>query len=932
MKRRMHKYFILSLAFLPLLAQEAGPQETSSGAELGITQLMPSHDFLYRSGRSYDNRAFEDWLYPDILTRGPYQNYYGPLGDYVFRGFDVFSWHETRTTENRGNVEGSQLIKTGNYRSVFDANLVASETHLNWAARLLMANEIPTGLTPLTMSLAGFNGMRLDIQTRRLNLSFLGSRPTDPVTRELQQGAYDSQWRKRNSDLLFGGHGEVQIGALTLGATGINYHLFDSRQPLFELKGQVQATQPLPKWVVARFADDSPEDQRGGAVVSEVRLRVNGEPRPDLQPFFVRINIRNPTAVGRTSRITGVFTPTRYPDQDTRFADVFYLMDHLRGEDVGRSVNVELLERFTEVLPAAAAKRADGEHMVLAYFDLSEEAYVQSVQVEALVGNDYKMDVKGIYQSKTRGNYEDFFAVETLSGVRRSKGNVQDQANLDWVRLDSGVFTGRTTLGLNGKWEVPGARVQWEYARGVAFRQYPDGQPEFRSVGETDGIRTWKGLRSDRSDEAYYLTAQWRRGWLEAGGEVFSIGPDYEDPILMEDNDDHDRWPDGLARATDVGTMLGDPGADPDGIFPGKDQDNDGVPDTNRNGNDIPDYDEAFLLFEVEPDEYVYGRDWNHNGVVDHRENDFRLDYPYTPDQRGYHLFGRWHLPGGLALGLGQQRARGIAFGGHNHSTYTYLTFEAERSYWGRVFAETLIQRVEDDIEDTYQTYEEVLRSAEAANRGFAPRGGVYYISRAVKDPLDYRDSMDWQYYVEGEWTPILGVRLAGNARYELNRQREVIFADGTGQGADRLKLTTSVLKAEYVWTPATRWQITGQWKGLWLRRIRESASVPLVDLWTSIPFFKVRYDITARTSFQLGFQGLPGLPLKERDLADRRNDMEEEVRVIQLSNHSPYFGYQISMNLGMRVFRRRFDDPDRSADEEDVTSAFMRVFLGWDE
>ncbi len=925
----LEKYFILGLFFL--VAVRSGTR-AQSAPKIEVPYTTPGQNFVYRSGRSYDNRAFEDWLYPDILARGPYRNYYGPMGDHIFRGFDVFSWRETRTTEHPGDVDGSELSKFRDRFRIFDQTVVVSETHLDWAARLFISEEFPNSFTPLTLKISDFNGARMDVQTRRAKFSLMGARFSEPVwSASLERFTVEEQAGWRNTDLLFGGHGEVQIGTLTLGATGINYHLFDSRQPLFELKGQVQSTQPLPKWVVARFADDSPEDQRGGAVVSEVRLWVNGEPRPDLQPFFVRINTRNPTAVGRTSRITGVFTPTRYPDQDTRFADVFYLIDHLQGEDVGRSVNVELLERFTEVLPAAAAKRADGEHMVLAYFDLSEEAYVQSVQVEALVGNDYKMDVKGIYQSKTRGNYEDFFAVETLSGVRRSKGNVQDQANLDWVRLDSGVFTGRTTLGLNGKWEVPGARVQWEYARGVAFRQYPDGQPEFRSTRDREGLRLWKGLRSDRSDEAYYLTAQWRRGWLEAGGEVFSIGPHF-DHGFVEDNDDHDRWPDNADVSDRGGIHLGDPGGDPDGVFPGKDQDNDGVPDTNRNGNDIPDYDEAFLLFEVEPDEYVYGRDWNHNGVVDHRENDFRPDYPYTPDQRGYHLFGRWHLPGGLALGLGQQRARGIAFGGRNHSAYTYLTFEAERSYWGRVFAETLIQRVEDDIEDTYQTYEEVLRSAEAAGRGFSPMGGLYYRSVAVRDPLDYRDSMDWQYYVEGEWTPILGVRLAGNARYELNRQREVIFADGTGQGADRLKLTTSVLKAEYVWTPATRWQITGQWKGLWLRRTRESASVPLVDLWTSIPFFKVRYDITARTSFQLGFQGLPGLPLKERDLADRRNDMEEEVRAVQLSNRSPYFGYQISMNLGMRVFRRRFDDPDRSADEEDVTSAFMRVFLGWDE
>ena len=81
-----------------------------------------------------------------------------------------------------------------------------------------------------------------------------------------------------------------------------------------------------------------------------------------------------------------------------------------------------------------------------------------------------------------------------------------------------------------------------------------------------------------------------------------------------------------------------------------------------------------------------------------------------------------------------------------------------------------------------------------------------------------------------------------------------------------------------------------------------------------------------------MGFQGLPGLPLREKDRADRRHSEEQEVRVVQLSNQSPYFGYQISMNLGVRVSRRQFDDPTRAVDDVDVTAAFMRVFMGYEQ
>jgi hypothetical protein len=80
-----------------------------------------------------------------------------------------------------------------------------------------------------------------------------------------------------------------------------------------------------------------------------------------------------------------------------------------------------------------------------------------------------------------------------------------------------------------------------------------------------------------------------------------------------------------------------------------------------------------------------------------------------------------------------------------------------------------------------------------------------------------------------------------------------------------------------------------------------------------------------------LGLQGLPGLPLRVEDRAQGRQSSKEEVRALQLTNRSPYFGYVISTNLGIRMTKRRFDDPLRKIDELDVTTAFFRIFLGWE-
>jgi len=77
---------------------------------------------------------------------------------------------------------------------------------------------------------------------------------------------------------------------------------------------------------------------------------------------------------------------------------------------------------------------------------------------------------------------------------------------------------------------------------------------------------------------------------------------------------------------------------DPDGVFPGNDADNDGIADNNKNNNDIPDYDEPFLMFDVDRDDFVFGNDYNNNTIPDFREDDMKFDLPYNLDRQGYHV------------------------------------------------------------------------------------------------------------------------------------------------------------------------------------------------------------------------------------------------------------------------------------------------------
>ena len=434
-----------------------------------------------------------------------------------------------------------------------------------------------------------------------------------------------------------------------------------------------------------------------------------------------------------------------------------------------------------------------------------------------------------------------------------------------------------------------------------------------------------------------------------AGGEWYYTGPDFHRPIaipqrvdpstvgavapprdgFVEDNDDNDRFPDRGPGEFRQG-HFGDLASDPDGVFPGNDADHDGVPDSNRNQNAVPDWEEPFLLFYTEPDIYVYGRDWNHNGVVDVREDDEEPDYPYKVDTRGLHLFGSLSPVRGLTLTAGRLDGEGIASGGPNESTYGRVAYGAGNQRWGRLRLETSVERVRDDIEDNYRIYDNILtRPAGGAN--FADRLTLGFLHKDVRDRLEWRDSWQQENFAEWRLTPLAGLTLWGNTRWSINHQQGGLLIEGRDLGKDEIRLLTAVVRAEYEWTHSD-YQILAQGKLLRLRQVRDSSPEALADEWLATPILKGSYRLTPRTQIWLGFQGLPGLPLRNEDNAININTYEESVWALQLTNRSPYLGYDILVSLGFKSQRRLYEDPSRDLDNRRTRSVFLRVLLGYHE
>ena len=274
------------------------------------------------------------------------------------------------------------------------------------------------------------------------------------------------------------------------------------------------------------------------------------------------------------------------------------------------------LRSGTEVL------HADGDQQLVFLFDLSEEDPVESVEVDAIMGGDFRVDVAQLDEANPRGrSYHTRYKTTFYRNVLRAKGNMRDHSNLRRVRFRVGEGTGLFTYSTDVDVALAGVQVRGEYARPSLFARYPA-----RAGGEAD---FGSGARFSDHGSAYYLNAT---RWFDqgrVGTEFFSINPEFTTSLrtyldkssdldytnlsgminntvywdLVQDNDDGDRYPDGR-----IGNIVGlepdERSFDIDGVFLGQDEDGDGIPDTNRNLNSVGDYDEPFLMYDVEPNRY----------------------------------------------------------------------------------------------------------------------------------------------------------------------------------------------------------------------------------------------------------------------------------------------------------------------------------------
>jgi hypothetical protein len=458
----------------------------------------------------------------------------------------------------------------------------------------------------------------------------------------------------------------------------------------------------------------------------------------------------------------------------------------------------------------------------------------------------------------------------------------------------------------------------------------------------------------------------------QAGGAIYS---------LVDDNDDNDRWEDGYyfynVRATpdqrngdviNYNHRLGIPGfGDPfklgyrenvneivglsdivrlpdAGIFPGRDKDHDGIPDDDKNSDGIPDYLQDFLTFDTDPPFFLYGDDWNNNGVIDEQENDILPDYAYNPDLDGYHLFSSFEIIPSMDLRVGTIREKATAQGGKTASDYVRWTYEASTPRFGGMNLFYVLKRVRDNIPNNGYQFVNALTINSS-------------IPDFVFDDLEYKNSLVNQVYLGTVYTQVPSLIIENNFKYEYNNQNAVGLAARDVRGnylnpdeqiAGHIVKLGLVNKIQYVIRLLNnRLLLIPQFKVrtqkiLQTEQVQTANGVATVNavkthIQEILPIFRIDYKLTDRTDLRFGLQGanLPSaggsFSYQIKDLQSPELDENRSTFAISLVNKTAYQGYNVVIDMGYKLTNRQFPRQlDPLLKERNESLIYVTLYAGF--
>ncbi len=920
---------------------------------------------FYEMQDRYENYSFRNFENYNIIEERRRRWSYNAFGDRIPRMRATYTiWNENYN--DNGTTQMTMTSGTGGFINAIttyaaDGVWVAKEATNDWAVSAIYAGALRTKYTPLTLNIPNINGMRIDFQSTNNSASIVNT---------VLLGNTDELY-SRGGALLRGGHFRRKVGALTLGATYVNqYASQGNRVGGDDWYGTLGNYTPTPMVLAFRVLDDSPYDGQGGPVVSDVRLKINGRYRDDIKPRVILDDItRDRTTVLIREADAAYLSPesgiqNAKPEYDflkldavlPKYADYFYFLDYMQGQNISnisKKFNTELGNKYYQNVEPGLPVNVNGTQYVIYWFDISsitEKAY--RAEAELTVSNDYRVETTLIYTTTTTGGHDpegsahSWYRATYWKPVAQADGNIQDGSNVKRLRIDFGLQVAAVIYGFDADFNYRGFKVKGEFVTNSQHYMFPDAVPGTGFPEEIiSGQAARLGHRWSVQDNAYYLIAEKQWEQLGFSGELFKMGKfflPYFDFFhtqtgvnvrnntirfpFIEDNDDDDQYPDTMIVERTMGYNVRG-SEDPDGVFPGNDLDNDGIADNNKNNNNIPDYNEPFLMFDVDPDQFVFGNDFNNNGIPDFREDDMKMDTPYDLDRQGRHFTFRYSPFENINLIAGTMRTRGVGLA--NRTDDDYFKFNVNYNVFnvGRVFAEYRRERVQDDIRDMYIQVETSMKEdyllpgiTSTTNR---------FSRQLFYDELEYQNSKVDRLFIDSRIRAVPSITMENHLKLERNQQLEGTMYNNVYQPSQDINTMAMVNKIVYT-KSLGNWQFSPGIKFRFYKKDRSEAVRANEFYMYRIPLVMFKYIISPRTDIMLGMQGIPGLEFTFRDYVMKMNDFSQKTYTLQLQNRTSYFGYDIWAATGVRVDEKKFEQDFRSFEDYKSSTIFVKVFLGY--
>ena len=950
------------------------------GAEAEAQTFLRNRDFLNLGHPepylNYGRKEYDP--YPSVINA---RNRYDRLGNYLSRGFNVFTWEFSRPGESIINTRTSQYLG-------WFANLVMlNDSYKGWNYRVTLGEDIRAKFSDLTFSDPRFYGILLDGASSDNRFTLMLSQGGDLLS--AAKFSTFKATRETSPVLIFGGHWETKLGnVLRMGATYFNQHMANTADENGSfLKGDTPYSMLPPSFIEVIVEDDSPDEIGRSATVYDVDVVIIGESQgqrvrltsiegdPEYDSSLKMIDPVGGAEGGLTiaggDQVVFRFQMPQFnlPDDVAYSADPDELVPGLTMKSVRFLADVEgdyrILVRQQHLFfnQRAHQKNVDkvaegddtyapgGSRYVNPFTGLKADDAIKPLE-DVLVENPDAFNQwpvvpePGTTQAQPFLQYKWDLLDPTRVGytVLRSDGS---DSGRKVVEFDYGIPTGQALYGLDWDLSLKGLKLKGELVANPQYFLFPVGSNA--------------GKRFDKQALGYFLTAQKEVGPIEIGGEIFNLDPDYsgnydsdrggvaffsdncfvcpqmQEMSVMTDNDDNDQWPDEMLNE------LPSAEKSDSGIFPGLDENNDLIPDSDQNFNGIPDWTEPILFYDADPPDFIYGIDFNNNGIVDYRENDALPDYPYPRDRQGVHLvatkkgLGRW----GKWASVGYYTMQEPAGGGEAKAIYARYEHNFISPYLGKIRINEDIKQVQDSIRDDVYVWEDVGFTQRIPSPVPHLKGPMIeakdlnsQIFPPDVDPLNMRNSLVNTLFISSTFRQFSNLNVINSVQWIRNSQAEAEFDDGTQQEAGVLSTFTMVNRLDYT-INAGNLSIRPMFKHLLLREHSSGledatgdGSIHSFSIYA--PIIRTRFDLTAKSNLQLGFQGFPFWRHTSLDRVDEHNDFKEWTLVLMMSNRSDHYGYNLASQFGFIKTSREYDDATRASDSFDNARLFFDIVAGF--